>query len=135
MKMRLAYVTVTVKDQNAALRFYTQKLGFEKRSDDRSVPGMRWLTVAPKGQEGVEIVLQKPDPRMMGAKMAKDLLTRVGKNPTWVLETDDCKGEYEALKRKGIKFMGPPTNELWGVSCVFFDLYGNPYNLVERPKR
>ena len=132
MKMRLSYVTVLVKDQNAALKFYTQKLGFEKKDDDKSVPGMRWLSVAPKGQDDcARIVLSKPSVKMMGAKKAKELMTRVGKNPTWVIETDDCKGQYEALKAKGVKFTNAPEDMPWGISCVFVDLYGNPYNMVE----
>jgi catechol 2,3-dioxygenase-like lactoylglutathione lyase family enzyme len=59
---RLSQVTVVVKDQDEALRFYTQKLGLVKRSDDSSMPGLRWLTVSPKDQRYPEIVLQKPGP-------------------------------------------------------------------------
>ena len=59
MIQKLAHVTVLVKDQEEALRFYTEKLGLEKRQDDR-MGDFRWLTVAPPGQPDVAIVLQCP---------------------------------------------------------------------------
>ncbi len=137
MKMRLTHVTVVVRDQDEALKFYVEKLGFEKRSDDStSMPGLRWLTVSPPGQKDIEIVLNKPDPRMMGKQheeMMKKLMDSIGKNPTWVLWTDDCKGAYEMLSKRGVKFPFPPQKQPFGISAVFVDLYGNPYNLVEPP--
>ena len=57
MIQKLAHVTVLVKDQEEALRFYTEKLGLEKRQDDR-MGDFRWLTVAPPGQPDVAIVLR-----------------------------------------------------------------------------
>ena len=133
MAMRLSHVTVMVKDQQEALEWYTEKLGFEKRSDDTTtVPGMRWLTVAPSGQKEVEIVLQNPDPRM-GKERATEMANLIGKNPTWVLWTDNCFKAHEQLASKGVTFIVPPKKELWGVSAVFIDLYGNSYNLLERP--
>ncbi len=142
VQMKISYVTVLVKDQNAALRFYTQKLGWEMKEDDKSVPGMRWLSVAPKGTDCVRVVLSKPAAHKgdggipgMTASKARQLLSMVGKNPTWVIETDDCKRDYDALKAKGVKFTSPPMDMPWGVSCVFVDLYGNPYNMVQPKPR
>lgn len=138
MAMRLTHVTVVVKDQEEALKWYTEKLGFEKRSDDSTtMPGLRWLAVSPPGQTEPEIILNKPDPAMMGpdhADMVTKLMEMVGRNPTWVLWTDDCKKTYEQLSARGVKFPFPPEKQPWGVSAVFVDLYGNPYNIVERPK-
>ena len=51
----LARVTILVKDQDEALKFYTEKLGLEKRDDNTFAPGMRWLTVAPRGQKEVVV--------------------------------------------------------------------------------
>ncbi len=137
MAMRLTHVTVVVRDQDEAVKWYTEKLGFEKRADDTTtMAGLRWLTVAPPGQKEPEIVLNKPDPRMMGTeheKMMKDMLATIGKNPTWVLWTDDCMKTYQELKAKGVQFPFPPEKQPWGLSAVFVDLYGNPYNLLERP--
>ena len=60
MITKLGHVTILVRDQDEALEFYTEKLGLEKRTDVPFGPGMRWLTVAPKGQREVAIVLQQP---------------------------------------------------------------------------
>ena len=137
MKMRLTHVTVVVKDQEEALRWYTEKLGFEKRADDSTtMPGLRWLTVAPQGQTEPEIVLNQPDTRIMGKEhdeMMNRLRSSIGKNPTWVLWTDDCMRTYEELVKRGVKFPFPPQRQPWGLSAVFEDLYGNPYNLLEPP--
>lgn len=134
-KLKLSHVSIWVKDQDEALRWYTEKLGFEKRQDDAStIPGYRWLTVAPTGQNEPEIVLGKPDPQMMGETGAEEAARRIGNNPTWVLDTDDCRRAYKELSSRGVKFTSPPEEAPWGVSVIFVDFYGNSYNIVE-PRR
>ncbi len=115
---KLSTVTIAVRDQDEALQWYAQMLGFEKRMD-QSGEGFRWLTVAPPQQAEVEFLLASwfPD--------------RVGKNATWVLSTRDCQGGYEELKAKGVEFEHGPEMRPWGVEAVFVDLYGNKYALVQ----
>ena len=130
---KVSQVTLLVRDQEEALRWYMEKLGFEKRSDDStSVPGFRWLTIAPRHQKELEIVLGKP-----GSKEGMDM---VGKQPgnmqghpeaIWVLETDDCKQTYLDLKAKGVEFLSTPEERPYGVEALFKDLYGYVYDLVE----
>ena len=134
MAQKLAHVTVLVKDQEEALRFYTDKLGMEKRQDDR-MGDFRWLTVAPPGQPDVAIVLQRPAAPFQSPAEEERLLARVGQGTTWVLETDDCKRDYELLTERGVKFRSRPERMPWGVSAVFEDLYGNPFNLLEPSAR
>jgi len=129
MITKLVHVTVIVRDQEEALRFYTEKLGMEKR-EDRTMGAFRWLTVAPKGSD-IAIVLQKPGAPFQEAAEAEAMLARVGQGTTWVVESDDCKKDYEALKGRGVTFTSPPSELPWGVSAVFQDLYGNKYNLLE----
>jgi catechol 2,3-dioxygenase-like lactoylglutathione lyase family enzyme len=131
--LRLACITIWVRDYDEALRFYTEKLGFEKKMDETFGPGARWLTVSPKGQD-MQIVLQKPEPAMHGEARAKEMSERVGKNPTGVLATDDFQKAYETLLARGVKFSSPPKEMQWGKQAVLEDLYGNAYALVERPK-
>lgn len=116
---KVATFTIAVRDQEEALRWFTEKLEFEKRMDV-SAPGMRWLTIAPKGQKEVEFVLASWFPM------------HVGKNAPCVLETSDCRGTYHTLKDRGVKFSQRPTDKPYGVEAVFEDLYGNNYALVER---
>jgi hypothetical protein len=115
---RVSTVTIAVDDQDEALVWYTEKLGFEKKMDVRSLQ-FRWLTVAPPQQVDVEFLLASwfPD--------------RVGKNATWVLSTRDCQGGYEELKGKGVEFSQKPELRPWGIEAIFADLYGNKYALVQ----
>jgi catechol 2,3-dioxygenase-like lactoylglutathione lyase family enzyme len=129
MLTKLAHVTVIVRDQEEALGFYVDKLGMEKR-EDRRMGEFRWLTVAPKGSD-VAIVLQRPAAPFQTPEVAERMLARVGQGTTWVVETDDCRKDYAAMMAKGVKFRGEPEDLPWGVSAVFEDLYGNPYNLLE----
>jgi predicted enzyme related to lactoylglutathione lyase len=129
MITKLAHVTVIVRDQDEALRFYMEKLGMEKRQDAR-MGEFRWLTVAPKGSD-VAIVLQRPSAPFHSAEEAERMLARVGQGTTWVLETDDCHKDHERLAASGVKFTSAPSEHPWGVSAVFEDLYGNRYNLLE----
>jgi predicted enzyme related to lactoylglutathione lyase len=115
---KVSTVTIAVRDQDEALTWFTQVLGFEKRMDQQG-NGFRWLTVAPPQQAEVEFLLASwfPD--------------RVGKNATWVISTRDCQGGYEELKSKGIEFVQSPTPRPWGIEAVFVDLCGNKYALVQ----
>lgn len=115
---RVSTVTIAVADQDEALAWYTEKLGFEKKMDVRS-PQFRWLTVAPPQQVDVEFLLASwfPD--------------RIGKNATWVLSTRDCQSGYEELKDKGVEFSQKPEMRPWGIEAIFSDLYGNKYALVQ----
>jgi uncharacterized glyoxalase superfamily protein PhnB len=115
---KVSTVTIAVKDQDEALLWFTEKLGFEKKVDVQS-PEFRWLTVALPQQVDVEFLL---------ASWFPDL---VGKNATWVLSTRDCQGGYEELKAKGVEFSQKPELRPWGIEAIFTDLYGNKYSLVQ----
>ncbi|HEY3627516.1 MAG TPA: VOC family protein [Terracidiphilus sp.] len=115
---RVSTITIAVADQDEALAWYTEKLGFEKKMDVNSAQ-FRWLTVAPPQQVDVEFLL---------ASWFPDL---IGKNATWVLSTRDCQGGYEELKAKGVDFSQKPELRPWGIEAIFADLYGNKYALVQ----
>ena len=115
---KVSTVTIAVTNQDEALEWFTEKLGFEKRMDVRS-PEFRWLTVAPAQQVDVEFLLASwfPD--------------HVGRNATCVLSTRDCAGGYEELKAKGVEFTQKPEVRPYGIEAVFADLYGNKYALLQ----
>lgn len=131
MITRLARVTIYVRNQDEALRFYTEQLGLEKRSDVLFGPGARWLTVAPAGQHDIEIVLQEAVLAMHGEDFAQKIAERVGQGTTWVFATNDCRADYETLKGRGVTFTGPPQDQPYGVEAVFQDLYGNSFSLLQ----
>jgi catechol 2,3-dioxygenase-like lactoylglutathione lyase family enzyme len=115
---KVSTITIAVNDEQEALRWFTEKLGFEKRLD-LSGPGLRWLTVAPKNQNEVQFLLATWFPG------------HVGKNATWVVDTRDCLKTYEELKSRGVKFKQDPQDRPYGIEAVFQDLCGNTYALVE----
>lgn len=127
MITKLTRITILVKDQDEALRWYTRTLGFEKRADQVFGPGMRWLTVAPKDQEEVEIVLVPADTSEKQARIGSQAADHV----FLVVQTDNCGQEYERLQSHGVKFLSSPAEQPWGVEAVFEDLYGNRMDLLE----
>ncbi|MDF2679013.1 MAG: lactoylglutathione lyase [Brevibacillus sp.] len=129
MLKKLAHVTLYVRDCEEALRFYTEKLGFEKRMDSRMDDGSRWLTIGLPDQE-LEIVLHDPT-HWHREEVAEEMLSLVGKNPMWVWQTDDFAATYEAFRRNGVTFLNEPQDVMYGTEAVFTDLYGNQYLLLQ----
>lgn len=132
---QLSHVTMYVLDQDAALTFYRDKLGFEVRADMKA-PNFRWLTVGPKTQPGLELVLMPVDGPGIPADAAAKLreLVKAGTFRVGVLETSDCHGTYEELKAKGVAFQAPPTERFYGVEAILKDDSGNWFTLIQRAK-
>jgi catechol 2,3-dioxygenase-like lactoylglutathione lyase family enzyme len=127
MTSRVGVVGVLVRDQDEALRFYTEKLGFEKRADVTMDDGFRWLTVSPREQKDIEIGLAVADNEVRLSSVGK----QVGDHVLFVLYTDDCCREYETLSSRGVKFHSAPEDRAWGIEAIFEDLYGNMIDLLE----
>jgi catechol 2,3-dioxygenase-like lactoylglutathione lyase family enzyme len=115
---RFACITIAVQDQDEALQWFTEKLGFQKRVD-RSGPGIRFLTVSASKQPDLQVILASWFPE------------HIGKNPTAVLYTDDCQATYDELRDRGVAFAEAPQEKSFGLQAVFKDLYGNSYALLE----
>lgn len=113
--------------------FYTEKLGFEVRSDT-TMDGFRWLTVGPKGQPDLNLLLAKPTPPMFSEEDADTLQRLVAKGAMagGVLETDDCRRDYEDLKAKGVTFLQEPAERPYGIEAMLRDDSGNWFSLTER---
>ena len=124
---KIGHITLLVKDQDEALKFYTEKLGFQKRQD-LPLGNMRWVTVSPKDQTDIELTLVVADTEEKRRAVGK----QAGDHVFLTLQTDDCRKEYKALKAKGVKFYGKPEVQQWGVDVVLEDLYGNLFDLVQR---
>ena len=123
MLTNVSHISIVVKDQDKALDFYTNKLGFELHTDVPMETG-RWLTVNPKGNKAFEIAL------MPAQSNSENIVGKqAGNYPLCVVTTDDCQKAYQELKSKGVAFIDEPKQEIWGVSCNFKDLYGNILHL------
>jgi catechol 2,3-dioxygenase-like lactoylglutathione lyase family enzyme len=129
----LSHVVVYVMDQNRALRFYTEALGFEVRSD-ATLDGFRWLTVGPAPQPDVAILLAEPAPPMFSEEdgAAVKALVAKGAFSGGVLETDDCRRTYDELRGRGVTFIEEPADRPYGVEAVFRDDSGNWFSLTQR---
>lgn len=116
MIQRLSHTTLYVLDQDAARDFYVNKLGFEVRMDGTMDNGFRWLTVSPKGQPDLQIILMKVDGPNMQPEAAATLrgLLIEGKLNGGVLQTSDCLKTYEELKAKGVEFLLLPRRNSMG---------------------
>jgi catechol 2,3-dioxygenase-like lactoylglutathione lyase family enzyme len=138
MIKKLSHITILVKDQEKAKDFYVGKLGFEVRTDASMENGFRWLTVGPKDQPDMEIVLVEPKPGPMfdekTAAQVRQLLDQE-KMGGGVFETDDCRATYEELKARGVEFLSEPQEQFYGTEALFKDGVGNWFSMTERPKK
>lgn len=118
-----------VADQDEALRFYTEKLGLEKKADEPFGPDNRWVTVAPKQDDTIEITLETPD------WSEEEEVTRrsamIGEQQALAFTVDDCHATYETLRERGVEFTAEPEERPYGIEAVARDLYGNGVVLVE----
>lgn len=119
MITRVKLMGVCVRDQEKALDFYTNKLGFEVRADEPMGPGARWLEVAPPGAE-TGLALWTPP----------GLEDRVGTFSQIVFKCDDVRATYEELRSRGVKFTQEPTDQPGGVMAQFVDPEGNSFVLA-----
>jgi catechol 2,3-dioxygenase-like lactoylglutathione lyase family enzyme len=131
MIQKLSHATIYVLDQDAARDFYVNKLGFEVRMDQSMDNGFRWLTVSPKGQPDLQLILMKVDGPNIKPEVAAVLkgLVEQGRINGGVLQTDDTRATYEDLKAKGVEFLSPPVDRFYGVECVMKDNSGNWFSL------
>ncbi|PXY19463.1 VOC family protein [Prauserella muralis] len=128
--MRINLTSVLVDDQDKALQFYTEVLGFVKKRDF-PVGGGKWLTVvSPEGPEDVELLLE-PDgnPSVVidgrpAAQVYKKALFDAG-IPFTAFTVDDVRAEYERLTAQGVRFLGEPAEADGVATAVFDDTCGN----------
>jgi predicted enzyme related to lactoylglutathione lyase len=111
MLKRIKFVAVPVKDQDRALRFYTEKLGL-RIFTDQSMGATRWIELQVPGSDTMLVLHEQPG-------------HEPGPMPAVVFVADNVGGTYETLKAKGVAFVQPPKKEPWGESAMFHDSEGN----------
>jgi predicted enzyme related to lactoylglutathione lyase len=125
--MRIKWTTLYVDDQERALQFYTDKLGFQKKTDF-SQGNYRWLTVAsPEEPEGVELVLESTS-NLAGKAFQQAL--RGQSQPAAQFLVSDVQAEYDRLTAKGVKFTTPVTSVTGSIIAQLDDTCGNLIQLT-----
>jgi catechol 2,3-dioxygenase-like lactoylglutathione lyase family enzyme len=136
MLKQLTNVQVWVHDQDEALAFYTEKLGFELR-DDVTVAEMgnfRWLTVGVPGQPDVALALMAvPGPPVFDDETRGQIMALMAKGAVGGLffTTDDCRASYEELSGRGVEFQQEPTQQPYGIDAGFRDPSGNQMRMLQ----
>ena len=118
-------IGVFVDDQEAALDFYTGKLGLEKGQDEAYGPDARWITVSPAGMR-MRIVLKKAE-----KEYEKAMVGNSDGAPVLTLGTDDVRAAYERLGERGVRFLGEPYRYPWGIGALLLDQDGSPILLQQ----
>jgi len=129
--MKVKVISVPVQDQEKALRFYTDKLGFVKKIDVPLGGDTRWLTVVSKEeQDGAEVLLEPSPNHFEPAKVYQKALFDAG-IPYTQFNVDNAQQEYERLVNLGIEFSVKPTEMGTVKIAVFNDTCGNNIQIVE----
>ena len=145
MIQKMSHATIYVTDQDLAKDFYAGKLGFEVKVDSTLPTGFRWLTVSPKGQPDLEIILMKIGSgtdfvKMKGGNVEDNgkqdaetiaALIKKGRIGPGAFQTSDCRKTYEELKAKGVEFVSEPKDQFYGVEAVFKDPFGNWFSMSQ----
>ena len=135
--IRFSTAQLWTLNQDEALAFYTQKLGWVVRSDLKlpELGDFRWLTVGPADQPDVSIVLMAiPGQPVMDPQTAQQVrdLTAKGFTSTLFLTTDDCQAAYKELTARGVQFTEPPEQRSYGIDSAFRDPSGNTIRLTQQ---
>ncbi len=132
MTKGISVIGLYVHDQDEALDFYTNKLGFQVHADHTN-GNYRWLTVKHPNHPGFELGLFLPQEPVLDAATAQTMREMVAKGamPPLVLVVDDCKATYDTLRAKGVEFTQEPIARYGGVDANFRDPSGNAWKMVE----
>jgi catechol 2,3-dioxygenase-like lactoylglutathione lyase family enzyme len=125
---RIDAITFVVRDYDKAIEFFTQKLQFDLLEDTPMDKVKRWVLVAPRGSMGTNLLLAKAD----SPEQELAIGNQTGGRVFLFLHTDDFWRDYNEMKSRGVKFAEEPREETYGTVAVFFDLYGNKWDLLER---
>lgn len=132
MKQSIVHVALIVRDYDEAIGFFTKKLDFRLVEDTyQPAQDKRWVLVAPPGSDGMMLLLA----RATTPDQEQAIGNQTGGRVFLFLRTDDFWRDYNRMIERGIQFVREPKQEEYGTVCVFRDLYGNLWDLVELSAR
>ena len=129
-------VGLYVRNQDEALAFYTEKVGFRTHTDIRN-GNYRWLTVQHPDQPSFQLGLFLPGPPVLDDATAQAVQTIVAKGamPPLVLVVDDCRASFERMKARGVEFTQEPVSRYGSVDAGFRDPSGNGWKMIEARRK
>ena len=135
MSQGVGVVGLYVRDQDEALEFYVNKLGFKVHTDARN-GDYRWLTVQHPDQPSVQLGLFKPQAPVVDEETAQTLNEAVAKGamPPLVLVVDNCRAAYDEMRKRGVEFTQEPTERFGNVDASFRDPSGNGWKMLQASK-
>lgn len=133
MSQGIAMTGIYVRDQDEALTFYVDRLGFEVHTDVKN-GDFRWLTVRHPEQPALQLGLFVPGPPLQDADTAQMLRELVAKGamPSHILAVDDCRAAYARMKAAGVEFTQPPVERYGAIDADFRDPSGNAWKMTQR---
>lgn len=135
MSQGVQMVGLYVRDQQEALDFYVEKLGFKVHTDAKN-GDYRWLTVQHPDQPSFQLGLMNPGPPTVDAATAQTIKEIVAKGamPPLVLEVDDCRAAFDRMKARGVEFTQDPVERYGSWDAGFRDPSGNGWKMIEARK-
>ena len=124
--MHISQIALLVRDYDEAIAWYTGKLGFALLEDTRISDTKRWVRVGPPGEFCLLLA------RAANDEQISRIGDQTGGRVFLFLETDDFTRDHAEFARRGVRFIEAPRAEAYGRVCVFEDLYGNRWDLIER---
>jgi predicted enzyme related to lactoylglutathione lyase len=130
--MKIPIVALRVLDQQRALTFYTETLGFTV-TEDMDLGPMRWLTVRPPGHD-IDVLLERIGPPIVDDETADQIETLIAKGfgGTLFLEVEDCRATFDDLVAKGVEIIQEPMERFYGIDAAFRDDSGNHIRMTQR---
>ncbi len=129
--MKVTLISIPVRDQEKALKFYTEKLGFIKKKDKPLEGGNRWLTLVSKeAQDGIELLLEPAPNHFEPSKTYQNALMESG-IPYTQFDVENVDAEYERLTKLGVEFSVKPSTMGTTKYAVFNDTCGNNIEITE----
>lgn len=116
MLKKVKFVGVAVRDQDAALAFWTNKIGLQIATDQPMGPGQRWIELKIPGAQTGLVLFTPPGQE-----------SRIGTFHNMSFAVDDVEKTYRELRERGVEFEQPPKKEEWGTSAIFKDVDGNTF--------
>ena len=130
MEGRISQISLVVANKAKSLAFFTENVGFEKKTDVTGPGGYRYVTVGPKGQD-LELALWEVGSGTDPEQKVRSEQWAPARAPPIVLTVSDCRGTYTELSARGVEFTQVPMDHPWGTVATFTDLDGNLFSVSQ----